>query len=80
MTHQHRDHLDDILNLARLDPRVPRRPKHLTEREIRAASQDPDRIILDEYFRIDARYSEPVSDTTNPLLGPNNGGASIQSF
>jgi len=31
ITHPHSDHIDDILNFDKLNPRVIRRPKHLTE-------------------------------------------------
>jgi hypothetical protein len=80
VTHPHRDHLDDIFNFDLLEPRVLRRPRHLSELEIRAGNLPGDSRVLDKYFEIDRRYSGPVPASNDPEAPLNNGGARITSF
>jgi len=80
ITHPHRDHLDDILNFALLNPKVLKRPKHLSEDEIRTGNQLGDRSIIDRYMEIDRYYSEPVDPAGNPESSAVNGGVEITTF
>jgi beta-lactamase superfamily II metal-dependent hydrolase len=80
ITHQHIDHLDDIFNFDSMNPRTLLRPKHLTEKEIRDANRAEDSKILDKYFEIDKKYSEPADPGTNTLRHEVNGGLSFLSF
>src|SRR5437879_6059812 len=66
ITHPHKDHLDDIFNFDLLNPKVLRRPKHIPEEDVRKGNKPVDRDILDKYFEINKKYSEPVSDGSDP--------------
>ncbi len=80
ITHPHRDHLDDIFNFDLLSPKILRRPRHLTESEVKQGNQSRDREIIDKYLEINRRYNMPISLTTNPFLPDNNGGVIIHCF
>ena len=79
ITHPHRDHIDDIFNFDKLTPLTLSRPKHLSEQEIRAGNEKPDKVI-DKYLEISNRYSAPIDPGNNPSLEENNGGVQIQKF
>lgn len=80
ITHPHGDHLDDIVNFDRLDPRVLHRPNHLTSEEIWAGNQNANQYIIQKYLEINDRYNHPVSVENNPNLPSNNGGVDIRFF
>lgn len=80
ITHPHRDHLDDIFNFDELSPRTLYRPTHLSEDDIREGNSRQDKEIIDEYLKIDRRYSGQVDSDSNPFLAKNNGGAQIDTF
>jgi beta-lactamase superfamily II metal-dependent hydrolase len=82
ITHQHRDHIDDIFNFDDLSPKVLRRPKHLTETEIRGDSRNTkgEQSKIDKYFEISARYNTPVPAEKNPTEPDNNGGVDFKFF
>jgi beta-lactamase superfamily II metal-dependent hydrolase len=80
ITHPHRDHLDDIGNFDALNPRVLYRPKHLTHEEIRAGNKAEDSEILEKYFDVDNRYSDPIRPEENPFNEKVNGGMLVQYF
>jgi beta-lactamase superfamily II metal-dependent hydrolase len=82
ITHPHLDHIDDILNFDLLDPKVFRRPKHLTNKEVMEGVQDKDKPKFKKYCEINNRYSSPVSsDSSDSASNPDNwGGLNIQSF
>lgn len=80
ITHPHRDHLEDVGNVDTLRPRVLRRPRHLTEVEIRQGNRARDSTILDKYFELDRRYSEPLGPGENPEDEAHNGGVLIECF
>lgn len=78
ITHPHKDHIDDIVNAARLNPRVLRRPK-LTATEIRQGNpKDKDSAELAGYLELDKRYSSPA--IASPLSRGREDGASIRHF
>lgn len=80
ITHPHADHIDDIFNFDELSPRVLLRPKHLSEEDIRKANRAEDSDKVEKYLEINARYTYPVSDSENPILPENNGGAKFYTF
>ncbi|HEA66941.1 MAG TPA: MBL fold metallo-hydrolase [Desulfobacterales bacterium] len=80
ITHPHSDHIDDILNFDKLNPRVIRRPKHLTEEDIKAGNRSDDEKIIDKYLEINDRYCSSVSAGENHFSANNNGGAEFKSF
>ena len=80
ITHPHRDHLDDISQFDRMNPRVLHRPTHLSEAEIRAGNRPGDSSILDQYLAIHRRYNAPVSFYENPSEASVNGGVDIATF
>lgn len=80
ISHPHKDHIDDILNFDKLDPRVLSRPKHLTREDVMKSVRDQDKQLFEKYFEIDARYSQPVSQDNDPERPENNGGVEILNF
>lgn len=80
ITHPHSDHLYDISNFNALSPRVLRRPKHLTEEEIRKGNPQSDREYVEKYLEINQRYNTPVADSENPFRETNNGGVKFDFF
>ena len=83
ITHPHLDHISDILNLSYLNPRTFLRPKQLTRADILANNTNlsPSAIrIIDEYFRFDSTYNEPLGPGDDPKDQNVNGGAKIVTF
>lgn len=80
ITHPHRDHLDDIVRWDFVSPGVLRRPRHLTEQEIRAGNKPGDSAILDKYFEVDRRYTGSVAQQSNPEEPTVNGGVNFAFF
>jgi beta-lactamase superfamily II metal-dependent hydrolase len=70
ITHPHRDHLDDIDHFSAFNPRYLRRPRHLTEQDIRAGNRPGDSDIIDAYLRIDRQYTGTSDPATNPESAP----------
>jgi competence protein ComEC len=60
ITHPHRDHIDDIFAFDKVDPRTFRRPKHLTDAQVLDGNKKEDSAKVNEYLKINARYSEKV--------------------
>lgn len=80
ITHPHSDHLYDITNFDTLSPKVLRRPKHLTDDEIRKGNATADKQYVDKYLEINQRYNATVLDNENPFRAANNGGVTFQFF
>jgi len=80
ITHPHTDHLDDIFNFDGMSPRVLRRPRHLTEDEIRGGNPEEDENVIDKYLEVSNRYTGGVGTGENPFDAANNGGVTLQSF
>lgn len=80
ITHPHKDHIDDIMNFDKLDPRVLRRPYHIPIEDVIKNVKDKDKYLFEKYFEIDQRYSGNVSNNENPFLPENNGSVKIQTF
>lgn len=80
ITHPHTDHIDDIDNFDNLSPKIFRRPKQLSEEDIRNANPESDSDKIDTYLDINDRFNTPVKDHENPVLPENNGGVTLQFF
>jgi competence protein ComEC len=82
ITHPHLDHIDDILNFDTLNPKVLRRPKHLSNEEVMERVIEKDRAKFEKYCEINDRYNSPVdSSSTDSLSNPDNwGGLELESF
>lgn len=80
ITHPHLDHIDDILNLDALSPRVLSRPRHLSRDDILANVRDADRDKFEKYCDMDLSFRHPVDDA-NDIYNPENwGDLRIRSF
>lgn len=82
VTHPHRDHIDDIFNFDKLSPRALRRPKHLTEKEIRAGNktEGEEKRKIDKYLEIHRRYTTPTNPGEKVQAPANNGGMTMRHF
>lgn len=80
ITHPHKDHIDDILNFDKLEPRAITRPKHIPKEDVLKNVRTEDMPLFEKYFDIGQRYSATVSPDSDPLLPSNNGGVNIQVF
>lgn len=80
ITHPHRDHIADIMNLQQLSPRVLCRPRHLPKDSIMRNIRQEDRCLFEKYFEIDQLSSVKVPPSEDPELPENNGGVDIQVF
>tara|TARA_R110002020_G_scaffold108889_1_gene252211 strand:- start:801 stop:1667 length:867 start_codon:yes stop_codon:yes gene_type:complete len=82
ITHPHKDHIKDILNLEKLNlgPRSFRRPRSFDISTLMDGVRSSDKQIFEKYIEINNYYNQPVSserDTGNP---DNYGGVSIKFF
>jgi beta-lactamase superfamily II metal-dependent hydrolase len=84
VTHPHLDHIDDISNFELLNPKVFRRPKQITNREVMEGVRPQDKVKYEKYCEINDRYSIPVGGGTNDPDNPDNpenfGDMKIMSF
>lgn len=84
ITHPHRDHIDDIFSFDEFGLEVLRRPRHLTEQEIRAGNRSGDSEHIDKYLALDSRFIHSTKDASgvdkSPFLPANNGGVSMDCF
>lgn len=80
ITHPHSDHIDDILNFDDLKPSWLWRPKHLTEKDIRASNSSGNELIIDKYIEINNRFSGAKSLDASPFKSANNGGVEFNVF
>lgn len=80
VTHPHRDHMDDIYNLALHTVLTFTTPRHLTEQAIRAGNRTIDASVVTRYLEIRNAYSFSVPPA-NTLTAPVNfGGVNFQIF
>ncbi len=78
ITHQHKDHIDDIINFEELCPKILNRPK-IYEEDINGIREE-DEYIFEKYFEIDQKYSKSIDYDKDPLIARNNGWAYIKIF
>lgn len=82
ITHPHLDHIDDILNFDALNPKVLRRPKHLSNAEVMERVIERDRKKFEKYCEINNRYNQSIeSSSSDSVANPENwGGLQIKSY
>ena len=79
ITHPHRDHLDDIGNFDKLNPRVLLRLTHLSADDTHGGNRREDNSIIQQYLDISTRYNQDVSPGESPFRPPPRG-HTIQTF
>jgi beta-lactamase superfamily II metal-dependent hydrolase len=82
ITHPHMDHIDDIMNLMVLSPKILLRPKHIPDDILLKGVRDFELPKIKEYLRIHHKYNRPIeSNDYNYPGNPNNwGGLKISTF
>jgi len=81
ITHPHRDHIDDILNLKSFTVNCFHRPRDLDQKAILNNSSNRDREKFEKYFYLDSIYNASVTGTSHDITIPANyGGVSIKHF
>ncbi|QXU43625.1 ComEC/Rec2 family competence protein [Pedobacter sp. D749] len=83
ITHPHKDHIDDILNLDNLGISVSvlLRPKWLSRADVNSTINVSDKAKFDKYFSMNETYNTNVTGTINDIsIPPNNGGVSFRHF
>lgn len=79
ITHPHKDHLDDIANLAYVTPRVLMAPRQIPIDLIRTGNNGKDQTVIDAYLDLLTRYSSPVP-ATQALNNESTWGCVIKTF
>jgi len=83
ITHPHKDHIDDILNIDQLGIYVKTllRPSGLSREAVMIGIRESDKPKYERYFKFDEDYSQSVAGTSNDIFDPmNNGGVTIRRF
>jgi len=80
ISHPHRDHIDDILNLDIARRFVLTRPRHISEEKIRENIQIKDIEIFEKYLKMNRIFNIEVLPEENPESPLNNGGVNINTF
>lgn len=84
ITHPHKDHINDILNLHKVWPKILRRNKNiplsLVEEKIDNCDNEHDKNIFRKYLEINSNFNSPVAVDENPVYANNNGGVEINIF
>jgi len=60
ITHPHRDHIDDILNIDKFNVKIFKRPRNLDKVGIMSNISERDKPKYDKYFALDTEYVHPV--------------------
>lgn len=82
ITHPHLDHIDDIMNFEKNEPRILNTVKSISDKEVLSGVRETDKPKFQKYCDIKARYCHPVSenDDYNPKTSSNYGGLAIEHF
>ncbi len=80
ITHPHRDHIDDILNLDKFVVSSLHRPRFLDKASVMQSISERDRLKFEKYFEFDERYNADASDSTTISNSENYGGLRIKVF
>ncbi len=82
ITHPHLDHIDDILNIDSLKPKVLNRPKHIPNEHVLDGVREQDVEKFKKYCDINTSYNIPISkDSFDSTSNPQNwGGVNISTF
>jgi beta-lactamase superfamily II metal-dependent hydrolase len=76
VTHPHRDHIEDIGNLAFFKPKKVVAPRHLGRADIDRGNRAEDREAIDKYFRCLTAFPQSLPYDQDPL-NPTNSGMTI---
>jgi beta-lactamase superfamily II metal-dependent hydrolase len=80
VTHPHRDHIDDILNINMFTLGLFHRPVNLPRQDIMSGVSERDRAKYDKFFAMDDYFNGPVG-ADQMLSNPYNyGGVDIKTF
>lgn len=84
ITHPHKDHINDILNLHKNKPKTLRRnksiPLSLIEERIESSDDEYDKKVFEKYLEINEDYNSDTSANENPRYASNNGGVEMDIF
>jgi beta-lactamase superfamily II metal-dependent hydrolase len=80
ITHPHRDHIDDILNLDKFTVSSLHRPRFLDKASVMQNISERDRLKFEKYFEFDVKYNTDASDSTAISNPENYGGVGIKVF
>ncbi|MGN8055860.1 ComEC/Rec2 family competence protein [Pedobacter sp. 22163] len=83
ITHPHKDHIDDILNLDRMGIHVDvlLRPKWLSREDVSGTIRLADQDKFDKYFSLNDGYNVDVTGTSLDVhISSNTGGVKFQHF
>ncbi|GAA3984601.1 hypothetical protein GCM10022246_40430 [Pedobacter ginsengiterrae] len=76
ITHPHKDHIDDILNLGKFTVRSLHRPKNLNRTLLLNGANEGDQKKIRKFIELDDHYSIPASQATT-ISNPENFGGMI---
>jgi len=82
ISHPHKDHIEDILNIDMINPSVftrPIIPSSFLNDSIKNANADDEKIYR-KYIDISNKYTGNVNPETDPGDSKNNGGVNIETF
>ncbi|WP_448103474.1 ComEC/Rec2 family competence protein [Pedobacter panaciterrae] len=83
ITHPHKDHIDDILNLDRLgfSVEILHRASWLNEQDVTVGNiKLSDKPKFDKYLAMNRTYTQPISVNNNISVPANNGGLVVKHF
>ncbi|KRB55492.1 ComEC/Rec2 family competence protein [Flavobacterium sp. Root186] len=80
ITHPHRDHIDDILNLDKFNLVSLHRPVSLDKKAILQGISERDRPKFNKFFELDESFTEDATDSTTISNPDNYGGVKINVF
>jgi beta-lactamase superfamily II metal-dependent hydrolase len=81
ITHPHLDHIDDILNLPALSPKVFCRPRELTNEEVMENVLQKDKAKFQKYCDLNSSYISEIAGSENDPSNPENyGGLKLTVF
>ena len=83
LTHPHKDHIEDIFNLEKMDPKVLSRPDHLKRKDvITDKTKEDDKPIFEKYLELDKKYIGKFNDNDprDPSIPSNFGELEIKTF
>jgi beta-lactamase superfamily II metal-dependent hydrolase len=80
ISHPHKDHIDDILNIGDFQVSSLHRPR-VDKNTVLSMVSDRDRPKFEKYFELDEKFTSPSTGGRNDLAIPENfGGMSFQHF
>ena len=80
ITHPHKDHIDDIINIDELPPKSLVIPKELTESDIRKSDIRGGKDKIDKYLDVINKYSDAIKNEYCCMSPEDNDGLKISCF